>query len=251
MSSTPAASAEELARHGWTPVPRDADAILKGRPYVHRPAALTVADMPFPDDDPLVAAVRDYAREHLVEQTFNHSMRVYYWGTAILQSQFPEDEAWLSPSTWALACLLHDIGTAAPNLRGTLLSFEFYGGVLALDLLARQHGAPHAQAEAVAEAIIRHQDLGTEGTITLLGQLIQLATVYDNMGMHPGLVAEETRKDVNRAWPRKGWSGCFARTIREENSLKPWAHSTHLGREDFPRGVEGNKLMADVDGWGL
>jgi cyanamide hydratase len=29
----------------------------------------------------------------------------------------------------------------------------------------------------VAEAIIRHQDIGTTGKITFLGQLIQLATV--------------------------------------------------------------------------
>ena len=108
-----------------------------------------------------------------------------------------------------------------------------------------------AQAEAVAEAIIRHQDLGTVGTISFLGQVIQLATIYDNMGGNPGLIDEVTRLDVNQAFPRKGWSGCFAKTIREENSLKPWAHTTHLGEEDFPEGVKNNNLMADVDGWGL
>ena len=34
------------------------------------------------------------------------------------------------------------------------------------------------QGEAVAEAIIRHQDLGERGKITTLGQLIQLATIF-------------------------------------------------------------------------
>ncbi|CAJ2510355.1 Uu.00g050580.m01.CDS01 [Anthostomella pinea] len=250
MSSTPAASADDIAKHGWSAVPRDANAILKGKPYLHKPSALKLADMPFPDDDPVVAKVQRYAKKHLLEQTYNHSMRVYYWGHSIIKAQFPEHASKLSMSTWALACLLHDIGTTHSNLRATLLSFEFYGGILALNV-TKDSGAPQVQAEAVAEAIIRHQDLGTVGTITFLGQVIQLATVYDNMGFHPELVDEQTRLEVNKGYPRKGWSGCFSKTIMEENGLKPWAHTTHLGEEDFPEGVRGNELMKDVDGWGL
>jgi cyanamide hydratase len=100
----------------------------------------------------------------------------------------------------------------------------------------------------VCEAIIRHQDLGAQGTITLLGQLIQLATVYDNVGARPYLVHEATRADVNRAFPRDGWGRCFAATVREEVRLKPWAHSTHLGGasgEVFANAVEGNLLMGE------
>ncbi|KAI1484542.1 hypothetical protein F5X96DRAFT_663810 [Biscogniauxia mediterranea] len=249
MSSTPAASLDDIAKHGWTAVPCDAAAILKGKPYIHKPMAYKFTDISFPND-PIVAKIQAYAKEHLIEQTYNHSMRVFYWGYSIIKDQFPEHADKLSMSTWALTCLLHDIGTTDANLRATLLSFEFYGGILALNLV-RESGAPAAQAEAVAEAIIRHQDLGTVGTITFLGQVVQLATVYDNMGANPGLIDEATRLDVNRAFPRKGWSACFAETIRTENGLKPWAHTTHLGEEDFPEGVRGNKLMADVDGWGL
>ncbi|GAP89285.1 putative cyanamide hydratase [Rosellinia necatrix] len=248
-STTPAASVNDIARHGWTAVPCDANVIFRKKPIV-KPSALEVANMKFPADDPIVAKVQLYAKEHLAEQTYNHSMRVYYWGVSIIQDQFPEHRDELSMSTWALACLLHDIGTTHENLRVTLLSFEFHGAILALNL-TKEYGASTAQAEAVAEAIIRHQDLGTVGNITFLGQVIQLATIYDNMGGNPALIDEITRLDVNRAFPRKGWSGCFAKTIREENGLKPWAHTTHLGEEDFPQGVENNSLMADVDDWGL
>ncbi|RYP48476.1 hypothetical protein DL769_011197 [Monosporascus sp. CRB-8-3] len=249
-SITPAASAGEIAKHGWTAVPVDANAILNGKPYIHKPQPRLVTDIPFPSDDPVVAKIQAYAKAHLIPQTYHHSMRVYYWGYAILQDQFPEYANTLSLSTWALACLLHDIGTTQENLRGTLLSFEFFGGILALNL-TREAGAPKAQAEAVAESIIRHQDLGTEGNITLLGQVIQLATVYDNMGRNPALIDRATLVDVNKAWPRMGWSGCFAGTIREENGLKPWAHTTHLGEEAFPEGVENNELMKLFDTWGL
>lgn len=79
-TTTPAASAEDIAKHGWTAVPVDANAILKGRSYVHKPRPRLVSDMPFPSDDPVVAKVQAYAKEHLVLQTYHHSMRVYYWG---------------------------------------------------------------------------------------------------------------------------------------------------------------------------
>ncbi|GAW19250.1 hypothetical protein ANO14919_087350 [Xylariales sp. No.14919] len=248
-STTPAASADDIPRHGWTAVPRDASVIFDKKPMI-KPSILKVSDAQFPDDDPVVNEVQHYAKEHLPEQTYNHSMRVYHWGYSIIKDQFPDHASKLSMSTWALACLLHDIGTTHDNLRATLLSFEFYGGFLALNL-TKQCGASEVQAEAVAEAIIRHQDLGTVGTITFLGQVIQLATIYDNMGGNPELINEVTRLDVNKAFPRRGWSGCFAKTIREENGLKPWAHTTHLGEDDFPDGVMNNSLMADVDDWGL
>ncbi|OTB18634.1 hypothetical protein K445DRAFT_54543 [Daldinia sp. EC12] len=250
MSSTPAATAGDIARHGWTAFPVDGNAILEGKSYLHKPTPLTVKDIPFPSDDTIVVEIQKYAKKHLIEQTYNHSMRVYHWGYSILKGQFPEEFNKLSLSTWALTCLLHDIGTTHENLRATLLSFEFYGGILALNL-TKDLGAPPAQAEAVAEAIIRHQDLGTVGKITFLGQLIQLATIYDNMGINPQIIDPATRDDVNKAYPRKGWSDCFSKTIREENGLKPWAHTTHLGEEDFPEGVKNNELMKPYDSWGL
>jgi cyanamide hydratase len=57
------------------------------------------------------------------------------------------------------------------------MSFEFYGGILALDVL-KQHDCPVGQAESVAEAIIRHQDPVEVGTISTIGLLVQLATQY-------------------------------------------------------------------------
>jgi len=245
MSSTN----DTVALHGWTAVPVDAKAILQGKPYLHKPGPILVKDITFPSDDPIVAKVHDYAKEKLPLPTFNHSMRVFYWSTAILHQQFPDHAKTLSPSTLALTCLLHDIGTTAENRAATQLSFEFQGGIMALNLIQHELRGPRSQAEAVCEAIIRHQDLGEVGKITLLGQLIQLATIYDNMGGNPELVHAETRVDVNRAFGRRGWSGCFSKTIREENAAKPWAHTTHLGEEAFPRGVLGNVLMREFDGW--
>ena len=233
--------------HGWTAIARDPQALLQGKAFLYAPQPLLVRDTPFPDDA-LVRQVQAYAKEKLAAPTYNHSMRVYYFAVAILEQQFPQHAAALARPTLALATLLHDIGTTHDHLRATRLSFEFYGGLLALDLVGRKlkPPAPQVQAEAVAEAIIRHQDVGATGTITFLGQLLQLATIYDNMGGNPGLVHADTKVDVNRAYPRHGWSTCFAATIEEETSRKPWAHTTALGSA-FPEGVLNNHLMAEFE----
>ena len=206
---------------------------------------VTVSSITLPSSN-LSKAVYDYAKRELAVETFNHSMRVFYYGSAILQYAFPTWSSMSFIETYYLSCLLHDIGTTDTNINATLLSFEFYGGILSLDLL-RSLGAPTEQAENVAETIIRHQDIGDVGTMTRIEALIQFATIFDNMGGQPQLVSKATIENVTKAYPRKKWSSCFAATIRKENGLKPWAHTTALGERAFPEGVEGNALMAPYD----
>lgn len=197
--------------------------------------------------------------------------------------------------------MLHDIGTTERNLQSTRLSFEFAGGLLALRVLqdvnvdgdldvnpraALDGGdggadvdgdidaeenmdksreiAPQDQAESIAEAIMRHQDLRETGKITVLGQLLQLATILgipriyttfndsmlnglDNTGDHESLIHPSTIEDITKHFPRVKWSSCFAGTIQREISLKPWAHSTVLGEEEFPKKILGNTLMAPYE----
>lgn len=79
-STTPAATADEIVKYGWTAVPRDASVVLGGKPYLHEPRPMGVDDVPFPWEDPLVAKVHQYVKEQLDEPTYNHSMRVIYFG---------------------------------------------------------------------------------------------------------------------------------------------------------------------------
>ncbi|KAH6678427.1 cyanamide hydratase family HD domain-containing protein [Halenospora varia] len=241
MSTNPA-----IQTYGWTPVPRDLSILLKEQSQASGNApTVTVSSIPLPSSE-LATKLHEYAKKELALQTFNHSMRVYYYGQAILLYAFPEWKSETFDETYFLTCLLHDIGTTDKNMPATMMSFEFYGGYLSLDLL-KGLKSPIEQAENVAEAVIRHQDLGTTGKQTRIGALIQLATIFDNMGLNPELVSKGTIEEVVKAYPRKGWSGCFAKTIRKENGLKGWAHTTHLGENDFPEGVEGNKLMEPYD----
>ncbi|KAL7953029.1 hypothetical protein V8C34DRAFT_318543 [Trichoderma compactum] len=188
----------EVAQNGWSSFPLDPSQLWGGKPFKNIPGPILVDDAKFPKDL-ITIEVQKYAKAMLPIQTFNHSMRVFYF-----------------------ASLLHDIGTTDDNLASTHMSFEFYGGYKALSLLLAL-GASKDQAEAVAETIIRHQDLGTACNVTFLGQIIQLVTIYDSVSDHPylknitELIHIDTLKDVR------------------EESLKPWCHSTHIA--DFAQAV--------------
>jgi cyanamide hydratase len=167
---------------------------------------------------------------------------------AITKQHFPKQAAELNPATWALACLLHDLGFAEKFLTATRMSFDFYGGIKALQVL-KDFGATTDQAEAASEAIIRHAELGTDGEITYIGQLIRLATVYDNTGVHPHvknfekLLHHTTIAQINDAHPRLRWSTFFSGAFRKEETIKPWCHATNL--VNFGNDIEANTLMKE------
>lgn len=113
-------------------------------------------------------------------------------GTALVKTHFP---SWSYDSeTYYLSCLLHDIGTADAFLATTKMSFEFKGAIVARDIILA-NGGIEDQADGVCETIIRHQDIFVKGyvsvlvlykilnrmrgsgNITMIGQILQLATI--------------------------------------------------------------------------
>jgi len=172
-----------ITNYGFTAVPASASTLLTSTPAYNTsnkplgPLPSPVSSTPIPTTA-LAKRINTYALSHLPEPTYNHSLRVYHFGLAIKRYRFPHADWDFSDETYFLACLLHDIGTTDENLQKTRMSFEFYGGFLALEVLQYGGEAPREQAESVAEAIIRHQDLCDVGRITALGQLLQLATIF-------------------------------------------------------------------------
>ncbi|CAG8958891.1 hypothetical protein HYFRA_00012888 [Hymenoscyphus fraxineus] len=240
---------EATTLYGWTAVPRDLAALIQTSTSIRNPAPVYPTNT-LPIANPVSQKAFQHARASLPKPTFHHSLRVFYYGLAIVKHAFP---SWLTPSfeeTYFITCMFHDIGTTPENISATKMSFEFYGGYLAKEALT-EWGGESGQVESVAESVIRHQDVGTTGTLSRMGALIQLATLFDNVGQNPELISEGTTEHVVTTYPRLGWSECFAATIQQENELKPWCHTTHLGKRDFPEGVLGNKLMEKWDKTGL
>ena len=89
MSST----VDNVALQGWTAVVRDPKVLLSGKPHINEPSPVLVKDIAFPSDDDLVVKVQEYARDKLPSQTYNHSMRVFYFGES------------MSPSAWCLSSM--------------------------------------------------------------------------------------------------------------------------------------------------
>ena len=186
-----------------------------------------------PPTTPLAQRVTQYVRGKLDADTFRHSLRVYSWGLAIARQCFPQFEVTpgsVLEETWYLTAMLHDIGTCDEFIGSTRLSYEFFAGIHAFDLL--QHPqvtgggegvAPKQQAESVVEAILRHQDVQDKGKVTLVTRLIHWGTLLDNIGAVSEFVNPETVENVVREYPRPGWSGCFKRTVEKEKTLKPYA----------------------------
>lgn len=191
-------------------------------------------------DTPLAKFVYDYAKEKLPAETFNHSIRVYFYCVAIIKDQLLEWD--LNNEVILVTCLLHDIGTTYENMNTTKLSFETWGGILSRDLILRETKGNKDYADAVCEAIVRHQDFGDVGYITTLGLILQIGTMLDNVGDHSHLIHQDTLDAVNKAYSRKNWLNCFADAIDYENKLKPWGHTTALGGDSTRARILSNKL---------
>ncbi len=70
----------DVTKNGWTAIAVDAAKIFDGKPYIYEPTPLSVEDIKFPSDDPVVLRTQEYAKAKLPLQTYLHSMRVYYFG---------------------------------------------------------------------------------------------------------------------------------------------------------------------------
>jgi len=239
---------DPIAFYGFSPIVRDPDVLFHEHPTASgdhpKQDLFKAADFPAPDS-PLAREVRKFAQAELNEQTFNHSNRVYIYGVALTKTHFP---SWkFDLETYYFACLLHDIGTANRFLATTKMSFEFKGAIVARDLLLKLGGVED-QADSICDAIIRHQDIFVKGgNITMIGQVLQLATILDNVGIRANLVHPKLIETTCAAFPRKGWSECFAKVIETELKLKPWCHTTTFEVPGWKEGVQ-SKFATDVRG---
>lgn len=244
---------DAVTQYGLTARPADQS---KTAAATSSPGPIDLKDLA-PPQTPLANRIDQYAKSKLSSNTYRHSLRVYSYGRAIAQECFP-DWGLVSGSpldeTWFLTALLHDIGTTDDFIHNTRLSYEFFAGYHALDILQDTHLtggsglAPRDQAESVAEAIIRHQDIQDKGYISLLTRLIHLGTLLDNIGAGEHLIHKNTIASVVAGLPRPGWSGCFAGTVAKEKEYKPYTMVSRIdGFEDLIAKNGSSGLMSKYD----
>ncbi|GJJ67692.1 cyanamide hydratase [Entomortierella parvispora] len=244
--------ADNISKYGLKALPADQE---KCKPEISTPPKPVSIKALQPPKSALAKRIRAYCESQLPAETYRHSLRVYSYGCAIARECYPSFELTAGSAldeTWFCTAMLHDIGTTPENISKTRLSYEFWAGYHALELLQDEKAqgggvAERDQAESVAEAIIRHQDVQPKGQISLLTRLIHWGTLLDNIGAVAELVDRETISEICAAYPRKGWCGCFKKTVLEELSLKPYAMVSRI--EGFDALIEKNATSGPMSHW--
>ncbi|KAF9994071.1 hypothetical protein BGZ79_001215 [Entomortierella chlamydospora] len=245
--------ADNISKYGLTVRPADQE---KDKPENPSPKSVPISALK-PPTTLLATRINSYCKSKLPADTYRHSLRVYSYGCAIARECYPSFGLTAGSAldeTWFCTAMLHDIGTTPEHISSTRLSYEFWAGYHALDLLqdvkvsgGGEGVAEKDQAESIAEAIIRHQDVQPKGSITLLTRLIHWGTLLDNIGAGAELVDKETIEGVCKEYPRKGWCGCFKGTVEEEKKLKPYAMVSRI--EGFEEEIEKNGKTGVMSQW--
>lgn len=163
-----------IDEYGWNGLPLNHSNIPSAETARHLPSSI---DFVYPET-PLALRLADRVLFGLPVMTNNHIFRVYHYAFAIVTTHFPD---WIAGALRApfletvfLACLYHDISAVEKTRATSNMSFEWLGGLIALeDMMA--FGAPRAQAESVFEALVRLRLRSTSGSLSRMGQLVQLA----------------------------------------------------------------------------
>jgi cyanamide hydratase len=74
---------EQIAEYGWTALSCDPSQWGGSKENTRDPVPQLCSNVPLPDT-PLVKAAMDHVKAELPEHTFNHSMRVFYYGKSPL-----------------------------------------------------------------------------------------------------------------------------------------------------------------------
>ncbi|ORY56809.1 cyanamide hydratase [Leucosporidium creatinivorum] len=232
---------------GFTPVERAPDKLKPKHPT--NPPALSVEELlaTIPETA-VVKAAREYLEPKLPKNVWNHSQRAYLYGVAIAKVQFPD---WTyDPESFYLACLFHDLGAIPESIKATKLSFEFYGAFLARSwLLPDAEKASQDEkdiADSVTETVARHTNF-IDGRCSTHVQLIQLGTLFDNIGAQASWVAAETVDQVVAKYPRLEWTCGFHDAMKMEVEAKPWSHTTFFNEAEVWDQVLENKIAAPIE----
>ncbi|GAA6033563.1 hypothetical protein JCM8097_001457 [Rhodosporidiobolus ruineniae] len=212
------------AAAGLSPVLRDPSQLSPKRP-TSPPSFSEQALLAFIPSSTLCSKAADRVKPLLGDKLWQHSHRAFLFAVAIAEGQFEDWE--VSREALYLACLFHDLGATEKELTATKTSFEFRSAYLAREFLfsTDEGKAQPDLVDSVVEAIWRHTDF-ISSQITVTGQLIQLGTLYDNIFANPTWVHPDTARSICKLFPRVEWAGCFHDTMKREQALKPWSHTS-------------------------
>jgi HD domain-containing protein len=158
----------------------------------------TIAGIPIPDSR-IAREATELVRDLSTPLLFNHSRRVFLWGSLQGEKLGLDYE----PELLYVGAMFHDMGLIEGH-RSEHERFEIDGANAAREFL-EGHGVPAAQVMTVWDAIALH----TTPQIPMYKQpevrLVTLGVEYDVLGWHFDELTEHQREDVLAAHPRTGF----------------------------------------------
>jgi hypothetical protein len=174
----------------------------------------TIADIPIPDSA-LARDVTEFVREAAPPLLFDHSRRVFLWGS--LQGERHGLD--YDPELLYVGAMFHDVGLLEGH-RSAHERFEIDGANAARRFL-ESRGLPESEIMTVWEAIALHTTPEIPRYKQPEVRLVTLGVEYDVLGLHHGEIAAPKRDAVIAAHPRTGFKDGIVRAFYDGMRDKP------------------------------
>ena len=197
----------------------------------------TIAGIRIPDSA-LGRAATEFVREVSTQLLFDHSRRVFLWGS-LQGEQLGLD---FDPELLYVGAMFHDLGLVEGH-RSVHERFEIDGANAAREFLER-HGLPEEQVMTVWESIALHTTPEVPRYKQPEVRLVTLGVEFDVLGWHFDELSPEQRAEVLAAHPRTGFKQgiieAFSSGMRDKPETTFGTMNTDVLEETLPDYVKPN-----------
>ena len=173
-----------------------------------------IATIEVPDTD-LVREATSVVREATNDTVFDHSRRVFFWGSLKAKARGLELDSELA----YVGAMFHDLGLT-PTYRTTNRRFEIDGAEAARSFL-QTHGRSAADAEKVWLAIALHTTPEVPKELAPEVAVVTLGVETDVLGLELDLISQADRDAVIAAHPRPNFKDRILRAFNEGMKDRP------------------------------
>ncbi|MFC0434192.1 HD domain-containing protein [Kutzneria buriramensis] len=166
-------------------------------------------------DTGLARAATEFVRDQTSDLVFDHSRRVYHWGS--LQGR--NRDLSVDPELLYVAAMFHDIGLGEKH-RTSGRRFEVDGADAARDFL-RGHGVPDDSVRRVWTAIALHTTPGIPEFMEPEVALLTAGVEYDVLGIGFHDIDPDTRAEVVALHPRPDFKRRILKAFTEGIASRP------------------------------
>jgi HD superfamily phosphohydrolase YqeK len=199
-----------------------------------------IAGIEIPDTDAAAAATR-FAREHISPLFFDHSRRVFLFGSLRAAALGLKP----NPELLYIAAMMHDTGLFTP-FSDAEQRFEVDGADHGRQLMLA-HGAPPADADVVWEAIALHTTPGIPARMGPEIAATNMGVLVDVLGIALDTLDDERVAEITAVHPRDDFNDGFLQALVDGLAHRPDTTYGTVNADVLERFVPGFRRASMVD----